>query len=99
MYFCRSNCFPGFPLELYNNSPLFPGQNEADERDVIFKKLGTPTLLTMPKLNTYPEWNPQYPMYPGRPLRELVPRMDSQAIDLLGVRRNEISLLLETTHL
>ena len=43
--------------ELYNSTPLFPGQNEADERDVIFKKLGTPTLATMPKLASYPEWN------------------------------------------
>ncbi|KAK8793055.1 hypothetical protein WA538_002566 [Blastocystis sp. DL] len=70
--------------ELYNSTPLFPGQNEADERDVIFKKLGTPTLATMPKLNSYPEWNANYPMYPGRPLNELVPRMDGNALDLLS---------------
>ena len=71
--------------ELYNSTPLFPGQNEADERDVIFKKLGTPTLATMPKLASYPEWNASYPMYPRRSLNELVPRMDSNALDLLSV--------------
>ncbi|KNB42046.1 CDK protein kinase [Blastocystis sp. subtype 4] len=70
--------------ELYNSTPLFPGQNEADERDVIFKKLGTPTLATMPKLASYPEWNASYPMYPRRSLNELVPRMDSNALDLLS---------------
>lgn len=81
----RCACFVGVSVELYNGTPLFPGQNEADERDVIFKKLGTPTLATMPKLACYPEWNASYPMYPGRPLSELVPRMDSNALDLLNV--------------
>lgn len=73
------------PIELYNNTPLFPGQNEADEREVIFKKLGTPTLATMPRLNTYPEWNGNTPMYPPKPFNQLVPRMDPLALDLLSV--------------
>ena len=70
---------------MYTGTPLFPGQNEADERDIIFKKLGTPTPSTMPKLHTYPEWNANYPQYPGYRLNDLVPRMDAQALDLLGV--------------
>lgn len=77
-----------FILELYNNTPLFPGQNDADEREVIFKKLGSPNtnpLTSMPKLASYPEWNANGPVYPGRPLSELVPRMDNQALDLLSV--------------
>ena len=60
---------------------------------MIFKKLGTPTLATMPKLNSYPEWNANYPMYPGRPLNELVPRMDGNALDLLSVGvKEDVSL-------
>lgn len=39
----------------------------------------------MPKLTTYPEWNVNTPNYPGYPLKELVPRMDDDALDLLGV--------------
>ena len=73
-------------VELYNNTPLFPGQNEADERDIIFKKLGSPNLVNMPKLASYPEWNANISIYPGRPLKELVPRMDTNALDLLSVR-------------
>ena len=71
--------------ELYNSTPLFPGQNESDEREVIFKKLGSPNLSNMPKLNTYPEWNASMQnKYRPRPLSELVPRMDSNALDLLS---------------
>lgn len=70
---------------MYNGTPLFPGQNEADERDIIFKKLGTPNPSTMPKLATYPEWNVNYPQYPPCNLHDLVPRMDTTALDLLGV--------------
>ena len=73
-------------IELYNSTPLFPGQNESDEREVIFKKLGSPNLANMPKLNTYPEWNASMQnVYKPRPLSELVPRMDSNALDLLSV--------------
>lgn len=74
-------------IELYNNTPLFPGQNEKDERDIIFRKLGTPNLSTMPKLASYPEWNASIPIYPGVPLNELVPRMDNNALDLLSVSK------------
>lgn len=80
-------------IELYNSTPLFPGQNEADERDIIFRKLGSPNLSNMPKLTTYPEWNANIPNYPGHPLKELVPRMDNDALDLLGVsliRENDV---------
>ena len=73
-------------IELYNSTPLFPGQNESDEREVIFKKLGSPNLANMPKLNTYPEWNASMQnVYKPRPLSELVPRMDNNALDLLSV--------------
>lgn len=78
-------------LEMFNGSPLFPGQDEEDERDVIFKKLGTPTLATMPKLNTYPEWNCNTPMYPAKPFNTLVPRMDPLALDLLSVGGGGVS--------
>lgn len=47
----------------------------------------------MPKLTTYPEWNANIPNYPGHPLKELVPRMDNDALDLLGVcliRENDV---------
>lgn len=53
---------------------------------MIFKKLGSPNLANMPKLNTYPEWNASMQnVYKPRPLSELVPRMDSNALDLLSV--------------
>ena len=88
LHLCRYSIETPFNLELYNNTPLFPGQNDADEREVIFKKMGSPNtnpLTSMPKLASYPEWNANSPMYPGRPLNELVPRMDNQALDLLSV--------------
>ena len=88
LYFRRYTNETPSNVELYNNTPLFPGQNDADEREVIFKKMGSPNtnpLTNMPKLASYPEWNANNPIHPGRPLNELVPRMDNQALDLLSV--------------
>ena len=44
----------------------------------------------MPKLASYPEWNASYPMYPRRSLSELVPQMDSNALDLLSVENEGV---------
>lgn len=70
---------------MFNGTPLFPGQNEEDELDLIFKRLGTPTIEEMPKLQSYPKWNPNQEIYPKCSLQELVPRMDPLALDLLSV--------------
>ena len=70
---------------MFNGTPLFPGQNEEDELDQIFKKLGTPTVEEMPQLRSYAKWNPKVVVYPGGALRDLVPWMDPIALDLLSV--------------
>ncbi len=70
---------------MFNGTPLFPGQNEEDELDQIFKKLGTPTVEEMPQLLFYPKWNPNQEVYPAGSLHDLVPRMDPIALDLLSV--------------
>ena len=77
--------FAGIASHSHLTDRALQQQNEADEREVIFKKLGTPTLATMPRLNTYPEWNGNTPMYPPKPFNQLVPRMDPLALDLLSV--------------
>ena len=70
---------------MFNGTPLCPGQNEEDELDQIFKKLGTPTVEEMPQLHSYPKWNPNQEVYPAGSLHDLVPRMDPIALDLLSV--------------
>lgn len=46
--------------------------------------LGTPTEETWPGITKNPEFNGKYPLYHAEPLSLHAPRLDNEAIDLLG---------------
>lgn len=69
---------------MYNGCPLFPGQNDKNQLDTIFQKLGTPTIEQWPQSRQL-DWNPNTPNYPPQKLEDIVPRMSPEAIDLLSV--------------
>lgn len=54
---CVYGCLPG-PAEMHNGRPLFPGANEADELDHIFRALGTPDEANFPGIGELPEYKP-----------------------------------------
>ncbi|CDW82802.1 cyclin-dependent kinase f-4-like [Stylonychia lemnae] len=71
--------------ELFNQSPLFPGANELDQLDQIFKLLGTPRLE---------QWREGYKLaqkrnikleemaYKKQPMKNLIPSASSDALEI-----------------
>jgi serine/threonine protein kinase len=79
-----------FIAELYMGRPLFPGNIEADQIELIFKAWGTPTYETWPNLtylNTFAELKPkQYPDKLTEYLQkegDYPTKIDDQAISLI----------------
>lgn len=75
--------------EMFTGRPLFPGTNDADQLDQIFKRLGTPDETVFPGIVELPEYKPNtYKRYP-RPsppeaaLAACVPGMPPAGVDLL----------------
>jgi non-specific serine/threonine protein kinase len=69
---------------MYTGRPLFPGKNNEDQLNKIFKYLGTPTEASWPGLTEYSEYKRDWVVYPAQNLRTLLPMMDPMAIDLLS---------------
>lgn len=71
--------------EMHNGRPLFPGANEADELDHIFRALGTPDEASFPGIGELPEYKPaSYKRYaPPETLGHLVPGLSPDGVDLL----------------
>jgi serine/threonine protein kinase len=71
--------------EMLNGRPLFPGANEADQLDQIFKALGTPDEATFPGAADLPDWAPaSYKRHPPPDsLARLVPGLAPDGVDLL----------------
>jgi len=72
--------------EMANGRPLVAGTSEADQLDRIFRLLGTPTVLEYPGMVELPEYSSELPVYPPprNGIAGLVPRLDSQGVDLLS---------------
>ena len=72
--------------EMLNGRPLFPGANEADQLDQIFKALGTPDEATFPGAADLPDWAPaSYKRHPPPDsLARLVPGLAADGVDLLS---------------
>jgi cyclin-dependent kinase len=72
--------------EMANGRPLVAGTSEADQLDKIFRLLGTPTVLEYPGIVELPEYTSELPSYPPprNGIGSLVPRLDSQGVDLLS---------------
>ncbi|CAD1808399.1 Cyclin-dependent kinase 1 [Candida parapsilosis] len=69
--------------EMCNRKPLFPGDSEIDEIFRIFRILGTPNETIWPDVNYLPDFKPGFPQWKKRDLKEFVPSLDANGIDLL----------------
>lgn len=71
-------------FEMSAGRPLFPGSTVKDELTWIFRTLGTPDSSTWPVLVSCPQFDQhEFPHFPGRPLAEKAPRLDSEGLRLL----------------
>ena len=72
--------------EMANGRPLIAGTSEGDQLEKIFRLLGTPSLADYPGIVDLPEYHSNLPRYPPPPngIAELVPSLDSTAVDLLS---------------
>eukprot|EP00128_Syssomonas_multiformis_P009499 Colp12_sorted_trinity150504_noHs@1351 len=70
--------------EMASGRPLFPGVNNEDQLNTIFKLLGTPSEETWPGVSSFPDFKPTFTIYPPQPYATIVPRLDSNGIELLS---------------
>ncbi|KAI0357226.1 Pkinase-domain-containing protein [Trametes cingulata] len=63
--------------------PLFPGDSEIDQIFKIFRILGTPNEEIWPGVHQLPDYKPSFPHWSPQDLREHVPTLDPDGIDLL----------------
>lgn len=73
-------------VEMHTGRALFPGNNEQDQLNLIFQKLGTPCPRVYPGIVNLPSYEPElYENYP-RPenLKHLVPDLCDDGVDLLS---------------
>lgn len=71
--------------EMICGRPVFPGSNAEEELLLIWKTLGTPTEATWPGISKNKDFiSVGYPYYDPQPLTLLVPRLDSEGLDLLN---------------
>jgi len=69
--------------EMYTGRPLFPGTTNDDELQRIFRLMGTPSEHTWPGISRFPEYKPSFPVYGTTDLRNILPQVEPDAIDLL----------------
>jgi cyclin-dependent kinase len=73
--------------EMHNGRPLFPGANEADQLDAIFKALGTPDEAIFPGIVELPDYKPttykRYAFPADGTVGHLVPGLGADGVDLL----------------
>jgi serine/threonine protein kinase len=69
--------------EMFASRPLFPGDSEIDQLHHIFKIRGTPTENNWTGVTQLPEYKMTFPRWPHRPLREVIPNADANALDLI----------------
>jgi cyclin-dependent kinase len=70
--------------EMHNGRPLFPGSNDSDQLDTIFKELGTPDTASYPLIVALQDYKPaSYHSYPKpASLAHLVPGLSPEGVDL-----------------
>jgi len=69
--------------EMVTSKPLFPGKNNTDQLQQIFKVLGTPTEVEWPTIKSFPEYDPQWHPYPVQKFPVTVPGLTPEGYDLL----------------
>jgi len=73
--------------EMVTGRPLFPGKDTNDQLYRIIKLMGTPTEENWPTITELPDFKnlANFPVFPTKPLPEIVPGLDSVGYDLLGL--------------
>jgi cyclin-dependent kinase len=71
--------------EMVLGNVLFQGSNLMDQITIIFQALGTPNEEIWPTLHELPDWDSSLPVFPAKPLSDLVPGLDEAGYDLLKV--------------
>lgn len=69
--------------EMYTGRPLFPGTTNEDQITRIFRIMGTPTERTWPGISQFPEYKQNFQMYATQDLRQILPMIDPDGIDVL----------------
>lgn len=69
--------------EIVTKKPLFPGRNETDQLQKIFKIRGTPTADEWAGITELPEYKPDFPQYEKEDLSNYVPGLSADGLDLL----------------
>ena len=72
-------------LEMATGRPLFPGGNTNDQLLHIFRVLGTPNAQSWPAVVELPDWDENFPQFPAKDLKKVVPDLDDNGYDLLDV--------------
>lgn len=70
--------------EMASGRALFPGSNNEDEIGLIFRTVGTPTVTSWGGVTLLPGYRRDWPMYRGKALSAVVPRLDADGIALLA---------------
>lgn len=70
--------------EMITGRPMFAGNSPNDQLVRIFKVLGTPNEGIFPGISELPGYKTDFPIYPSRPLPEVVPGLDAAGYDLLS---------------
>jgi len=70
--------------EMVNGRPLFPGTNDTDQLQKIFKIMGTPSEQSWPTITELPDWKPDFTIFEPQPWSSIVPNLDPRGIDLMG---------------
>lgn len=74
-------------VEMVSKLPLFTGDSEIDQITRIFRILGTPTEKDWPSLKSCKKFQPMFPVYDKKPLKQVIPHLniDDVGMDLLEV--------------
>lgn len=65
---------------------MFPGDSEIDQLFRIFRTLGTPDETAWPGVTSMPDYKPSFPKWARQDLSKVVPLLDEDGRELLGVR-------------
>jgi serine/threonine protein kinase len=70
--------------EMCSGVPLFPGDSEVDELMHIFRILGTPSEVSWPGLQNFPNFSASFPTHRPKKLERVVRSTDPLLLDLLS---------------
>jgi len=69
--------------EMATGKPLFPGHSVSDQLLKIFRLLGTPNTDNYPDIVNLPDWNPDFPVYRGKNIMNIVPGLTQPGYEIL----------------